>query len=134
MTDETTKYMFNTDRSGYVFYGCDTDGDGIDELIAFEKDGRGTRSYIYMLTKGEEGYTYLNSNYLDDVRLFSLFQYENAFYYAASCYDDSAGTVNLQMFMLNRNFFKLSNIVDSICFNRTFDISEPDLLCLLYTS
>ena len=24
MTDETTKYMFNTDRSGYVFYGCDT--------------------------------------------------------------------------------------------------------------
>lgn len=32
------------------------------------------------------------------------------------------------MFMLNRNFFKLSNIVDSICFNRTFDISEPDLL------
>ena len=128
MTDETTKYMFNTDRSGYVFYGCDTDGDGIDELIAFEKDGRGTSSYIYMLTKGEEGYTYLNSNYLDDVRLFSLFQYENAFYYAASCYDDSAGTVNLQMFMLNRNFFKLSNIVDSICFNRTFDISEPDLL------
>lgn len=128
MTDDFTKSSFDRDDTEYICYRCDTDGDGIDELIAFEKDGRGTSSYIYMLIKGDGGYVYFSSNYIEDARLFLFFQYENAFYYAASCINRYTGTLSLQMFMLNRNIFKLSNIADSICYTRIFEISEPHLL------
>ena len=132
MTDEMTNKMaitdFNENEAEYSCYRCDTDGDGTDELIAFEKDGRGTISYVHMMVEGENGYVFFNSQYMDDVRFFTLFQYESAFYYGASCFDDSTGTVNLQIYMLDRTIFHLANITDSICFNRTFRISEPHLL------
>lgn len=89
---------------------------------------RGTVSYIHMFIRGEKGYTFFSSNYIDNVRFFTLFQYENSFYYAASCRDEHTGMVNLQMFMLNRNIFKQRNIADSVCFDRIFHISEPYLL------
>lgn len=131
-TDETTNQIavfdFSENESKYSYYRCDTDGDGTDELIAFERDGRGTVSYVHMLVEGEEGYVFLNSQYIDNVRFFTLFQYESAFYYGASCLDDSTGTVNLQIYMLDRTIFHMANITDSICFNRTFRISEPHLL------
>lgn len=131
-TDETTnemaQYDFKENEAECSYYRCDTDGDGTDELIVFEKDGRGTVSYVHMMVEGETGYVFLNSQYMDDVRYFTLFQYESAFYYGASCFDDSTGTVNLQMYMLDRTIFHLANITDSICFNRTFRISEPSIL------
>ena len=96
MTDEMTNKMaitdFNENEAEYSCYRCDTDGDGTDELIAFEKDGRGTISYVHMMVEGENGYVFFNSQYMDDVRFFTLFQYESAFYYGASCFDDSTGT------------------------------------------
>ena len=78
MTDEMTNEMaitdFNENEAEYSCYRCDTDGDGTDELIAFEKDGRGTISYVHMMVEGENGYVFFNSQYMDDVRFFTLFQ------------------------------------------------------------
>ena len=62
MTDEMTNKMaitdFNENEAEYSCYRCDTDGDGTDELIAFEKDGRGTISYVHMMVEGENGYVF----------------------------------------------------------------------------
>ena len=119
---------FNENEAEYSCYRCDTDGDGTDELIAFEKDGRGTISYVHMMVEGENGYVFFNSQYMDDVRFLHYFNMSLPSLLWGRCFDDSTGTVNLQIYMLDRLSFIWPTLQTAYASTRTFRISEPHLL------
>lgn len=125
MSHEETMSMLDVNKPDYVFCRIDTNGDGIEELIAFEDTDQNSYSYIYMLAAGVDGYTYIGIKNIENVRSYSFFQYENYFYLAASCENPYTGIENLKIYLLNYDIFDLYNLKDTICFDWQFGIPAP---------
>lgn len=125
-SDLKEKLPGRSPREDMIYYGCDLDGDGEDEIFEIPAEILYYPGSFSMFMKSGESYDF-NWIPIGPVRSYGIFQMEGIYYLAADC---NAGPLEayVMLYRLDKENFSQNQEFEHICILRRQEISGSKLL------
>lgn len=121
-------YLLHRNMSDDLFYCCDTNGDGVDEIFAVPVR-RDPPESIVVFVKSGGSYIREGFRVIGTVRQYAVFQYNHAFYMAASCEEARfPGEINVRLYRLDSEDFSKDKHHQHICIRKKTEIADSHTL------